>query len=194
MCRSQCDEGHGSRGDRSVLRGFPVSRFARYAACRHAGGTETIINPLPLRNIMAGVFHWVKVRLFCHATEDEDMLRGIMARMIGTDDMDAEVSEGHHGNMMIILSADLKGDRECRGLFGVLGKDVICGILDGLEERIDEDCTFRLRLDKQAAVLERYEIAHHGDVISVTCKIVSHPARKEIAEKNMRAFLGELLL
>ena len=142
---------------------------------------------------MAPVFHWIKIRMFCYATEDEERLHGLMCGISGKDDFDAEMSDGHHGNSMVILSAELKGDRECRGLFERLWNGIAAEILGSLGERIDEDCTFYLRLDKQAAVNERYEIAHHGDVISVTCKIASHPARKEIAEKNMRIFLEGMI-
>jgi len=142
---------------------------------------------------MGAVFHWVKVRLFCYATEDEEKLHIVMKNISGTDDFHAEMSDGHHGNTMIILTADIKGNSECAGLFGRLGKDVIEGILSGLDDRMDEDCTFYLRLDKQAAVSERYEIAHHGDVVSITCKVASHPARKEIALNNMRKFLDDVL-
>jgi len=131
--------------------------------------------------------------MFCYATEDEDRLHDLMLRITGADEIDAEISDGHHGNDMIIFSVSLGKDRECGELFKRLGTDVVNEILDKLGDRIDDDCTFYLRLDKQAAVLERYEIAHHGDVLSITCKIVSHPARKEIAEKNMRTFLGSLL-
>jgi RNA binding exosome subunit len=138
---------------------------------------------------MAGVFHWVKVRLFCYATEDQEKLNDLMVSISGTKDFGAEMSDGHHGNSMIILSAELKNGSECTELFRRLGKDVIGSLLDELDKRIDEDCTFYMRLDKQAAVLERYEIAHHGDVISITCKIASHPARKEIAVNNMKIFL-----
>ena len=142
---------------------------------------------------MGAVFHWVKVRLFCYATEDEEKLHNVMRNISGTDDFHAEMSDGHHGNAMTILTADIKNNNECAGLFKRLGKDVIEGILNALEDRIDEDCTFYLRLDKQAAVSERYEIAHHGDVVSITCKIASHPARKEIAANNMRTFLSDAL-
>jgi len=138
---------------------------------------------------MANVFHWVKIRMFCYATEDEEKLHGIMRNISGTDDFHAEMSDGHHGNDMVILSAEMKSNSDCKKLFGRLGKDTVSSIIDELGKRIDEDCTFYLRLDKQAAVSERYEIAHHGDVVSITCKIVSHPARKEIAEGNMRRFL-----
>ena len=142
---------------------------------------------------MAGVFHWVKIRSFCYATEDENKLRRIMTDISGTEDIGIEMSDGHHGNSMAILTADIKGDRKCRELFGRLGKDVIGHILRDIDSMIDDDCTFRMRLCKQAAVSERYEIVRHGDVVSITCKIASHPARKDIAEKNMIVFLESLL-
>jgi len=141
---------------------------------------------------MAGTFHWIKIRLFCYATEDEERLHGLMTEISGIEDFDAEMSDGHHGNSMIILSADLKNDAECKALFTRFGKDVIDSITENIDERIDEDCTFYMRLGKQEAVLGRYEIAHHGDVISVTAKIVSHPARKEIAVNNMKKFLENI--
>ncbi|MDR2866847.1 MAG: exosome protein [Methanomassiliicoccaceae archaeon] len=141
---------------------------------------------------MASVFHWVRIKLFCYATEDEEKLHDLMCRIAGTDDFDAEMSDGHHGNSMIIFTAELKKDAECAGLFGRFGKEVIDDVLNGLDNRIDDDCVFHLRLDKQAAVQERYEIAHHGDVVSVTCKIASHPARKVIASSNMKRFLEDL--
>lgn len=143
---------------------------------------------------MAEVFHWMKVRIFCYATEDQEKLHDLMRRISGKEDFDAEMSDGHHGNSMIILSAELKRDGECRDLFKRLGNDAVTYILTNLSERIDDDCTFHLRLDKQAAVQESYKIAHHGDVVSITCKIASHPARKDIAEANMRNFLEGLLL
>jgi RNA binding exosome subunit len=142
---------------------------------------------------MAGAFHWTKVRLFCYATEDEEKLRDLIVSIAGTDEIDEEVSDGHHGNRMIIFSADLKGDAECGRLFGRLGKDIVTSVIDDIDNRMDDDCTFYMRIDKQSAVSGVYEIAHHGDVVSVTCKVASHPARKEIAAKNMRRFLENVL-
>ncbi|MCL1984473.1 MAG: exosome protein [Methanomassiliicoccaceae archaeon] len=142
---------------------------------------------------MAGVFHWVRIMLFCYATEDQEKLHDLMTRISGTGDFNAEISDGHHGNQMVILSAELKNDRECRELFGRLGKDVLSYLLSDLDNRVDDDCVLYLRVDKQAAVLERYEVAHHGDVISITSKIVSHPAKKETAVRNVKEFLEKIL-
>jgi len=130
--------------------------------------------------------------MFCYATEDEEKLHEIMKNISGTEDFHAEMSDGHHGNAMVILSVEMKNNNECKKLFKRFGKDTISSVTDELDKRIDDDCTFYLRLDKQAAVFEKYEIAHHGDVISVTCKVVSHPARKEIAVNNMKKFLDEV--
>ena len=148
-----------------------------------------IIKTAPTLFVHMGIFHWVKVRLFCYATEDEEKLHDLIVNVAGTDEVDAEISDGHHGNQMIIFSADLKKDAECRSLFQRLGKDIVNELIANVNERVDDDCTFYLRIDKQAAVLGRYVIAHHGDVISITCKIASHPARKELAVKNMLEFL-----
>ena len=35
--------------------------------------------------------------------------------------------------------------------------------------------------------------AHHGDVISITGKVASNPARKEVAMENMTQFLKKLI-
>ena len=140
-----------------------------------------------------GVFHWVKIRLFCYATEDEERLHDLIVSVAGTDEADAEISDGHHGNQMIIFSADLKGDAECRELFRRLGKDIVSEIAGNIDGRMDDDCVFYMRLDKQAAVSGRYAIAHHGDVVSITCKIASHPAKKELAVNNMKKFLDAVM-
>ena len=52
---------------------------------------------------------------------------------------------------------------------------------------------FYTRLDKQRAVCGEYKIAHHGDVISITGKVASNPARKEVAMENMTQFLKKLI-
>lgn len=142
---------------------------------------------------MAGTFHWVKIRLFCYSTEDETRLEELMTSINGGNDFQKELTEGHHGNTLVIMESEMTKDRETRPLFAGLGMELVSEIIDDLDNKIDEDCVFHLRLDKQKALGGEYRIAHHGDVISVTAKIVSHPARKENAVANMRSFLERLL-
>ena len=145
---------------------------------------------------MASAFHWIKIKAVCYATEDEDRIHDTMVQLIGTDDeevFDIDISEGLHGNPITVIDANLTHSKECERLFRNLGNDVLSGILDGLEDRIDDDDTFYVRLDKQKAVQGTYEISHSGDVISITGKVAAHPARKEIAVKVMREFIQRLL-
>jgi len=112
--------------------------------------------------------------------------------LLGTDEFTEDVSEGEHGDTMLILEARLTKQREYNALFRKLGSDIREWIKEDVENRVDEDCVFYMRLDKQKAVRGEYEVAHHGDVISITGKIQSHPARKDVAEANIVAFLDSL--
>ena len=78
-------------------------------------------------------------------------------------------------------------------VFSNLGKDLLEQLVDDVDNRIDDDCVFYTRLDKQKAVCGEYAVAHHGDVISITGKVASNPAKKEVAMKNFTAFIDSLL-
>ena len=138
---------------------------------------------------MTGTFHWIRVRLFCYSTENHERLEEILTELTGTSEFTKEITEGHHGNPITILDCELTREKDAERLFGNI-RPVLDDILEGLEDKIDDDCVFYMRLDKQKAVLNEYAIAHHGDVISITGKLVSHPARKNIAAENMRSFLN----
>ncbi|MBR3411009.1 MAG: exosome protein [Candidatus Methanomethylophilaceae archaeon] len=137
-------------------------------------------------------FHWVRVQVFCYATERQELLEETLAELLGTDEFTEDISEGEHGDTMLILEARLTKQREYNALFRKLGSDIREWIKEDVENRVDEDCVFYMRLDKQKAVRGEYEVAHHGDVISITGKIQSHPARKDVAEANIVAFLDSL--
>lgn len=108
------------------------------------------------------------------------------------DEYSEDESVGEHGNVMTILEARLTHQRQYRGLFSTLGPEVADWILSDIDNRIDEDCVFYLRLDKQIAVQGVYEPAHHGDVVAITGKVQAHPARKEVAVRVLSEFLTGL--
>ena len=135
-------------------------------------------------------FHWLRVQTFCYATEDEELVHDTFAYMVGTEDFEVDIAEGEHGNRTIIMQHDMTKQKEFLALFERFPQDVLDGIVEDLDNRIDEDCFFYIRVDKQKAVQGVYEIAHHGDVVAVTGKVVSHPAKKEVAMRNARAFFS----
>ena len=138
---------------------------------------------------MQVTFHWLRVQTFCYAPERKELIGETMTELLGTDEFEVDVSEGEHGNTMLILSQRLTKQKEFNALFSKLGANIRDAIVEDIDNRIDEDCVFYIRLDKQKAVQGIYDIAHHGDVISITGKVQSHPARKDVATRNMLAFL-----
>ncbi len=142
---------------------------------------------------MPGTFHWIRLQTFCYATEDEGRVMGTFAALAGTEKFSAETSEGEHGNRMTVLSYTLSHQRECRELFSKFDQSLIQELLEDVDNRIGEDCTFRARLDKQRAVQGEYAISHTGDVITVTGKVAANPAKRDIAAGIVRGFLESLI-
>lgn len=142
---------------------------------------------------MQATFHWLRIETFCYATEKEELVSQTFRDLIGTDEFQTDVSESEHGNQMLILQHMATKQREMDEIFSRLGKELLQALSDDLENRIDEDCVFYTRLDKQRAVCGEYRVAHHGDVISITGKVASNPARKEVAMENMTQFLKKLI-
>lgn len=137
---------------------------------------------------MQGTFHWLRVQAFCYATEDEKLVGEAMAALVGDEGFEREETEGEQGNRIVLMEAELTKQKQFDALFSCLAP-IVPRLIDDIDARIDEDCTFYTRLDKQSAVKCVIRTAHGGDVISVTGKVVSHPARKEIATANLLRYL-----
>ena len=134
-------------------------------------------------------FHWIRVQTFCYATERQDLIEDTLKELLGEIEFEEEISESEHGNTMMILETRVTKQREFTELFSKLSDEVLDFILEDIDNRVDEDDMFYIRLDKQKAVQGIYEIAHHGDVISIFGKVQAHPAKKEVAVKVLREFV-----
>lgn len=142
---------------------------------------------------MQGTFHRLRVQLFCYATEDEERLHEMMAELLDDEEFDIDICDGEHGNRLIIMQSELRKQNEFKALFSKLGPKLAESLIKDIDNRIDDDCTFYLRIDKQKALEGVYRMVHHGDVIAITGKVASHPARKEIATKNLLEFLEDFI-
>ena len=141
---------------------------------------------------MQAPFHWLRVETFIYATEKEDLVTETFANLAGVEEFNTFDSESEHGNRMLVLQAMMTHKREQEGVLRRLGADLVREVYDHAEDKIDDDCVLYIRLDKQKAVCGEYAVAHHGDVISVTGKVASNPARKEVAVRNLRDLLRSL--
>jgi RNA binding exosome subunit len=136
-------------------------------------------------------FHYVDLRAFCYATEGEKRVGDALRTFLPDDvELDRAESEGFHGDRILVLSARLERADEMRHVLSALTElDGIEAVIDELDYRVDEDCTFFLTLDKQAAF--RGEVAR-GDGITLRAKVEAYPARKESAVENVRETLEGL--
>lgn len=134
--------------------------------------------------------HWIEVRAYVHATEDEDRVsKAIDAVCVGPD-LAREVLEGHFGNPIVRLSRRLETVDEIRAAWerwrsaGTLSE-----ISKELEGRIDEDGILHLRLDKQAAYGGRLALAREGDPIDVRIKLKVYRVKEDEILRVARGLL-----
>jgi len=141
---------------------------------------------------MASVpFHYVDLRAFCYATEDEKRVESALRTVLPEGvELDREESEGYHGDRILVLSARIGNADGVRHVLDRLADLPDAeGLLDELDERVDENCSLFLRLDKQAAF--RGEI-RRGAGITLRAKVEAYPAKRAAAVENARAALSRL--
>jgi RNA binding exosome subunit len=125
-------------------------------------------------------FHYVDLRTFCYATEDEKRVEAALRTFLpeGTE-LERTVTEGHNGDRIVVLSVRLERADDIRH---VLARLTDLGSFDRLlaelEDRIDDNCAFFIGLDKQAAYGGDVEL---GDGLMLRGKVEAYPAKKEKA-------------
>jgi len=136
---------------------------------------------------------YLSFRAFVHATENEDRVVLAMKLATGLDEFSRVEVDGHHGNPIVILEGDVRKKRDIRRFFSLMEGDDIIELLNSLEDRVEEDSHFYMRLDKQEAYLGRLRLAVDEDVIQVRGAVVSYPKNREAGLASMREFLQSFL-
>ena len=141
---------------------------------------------------MSGVpFHYVDLRTFCYSTEDEKRVEAALRTFLPEEtEIEREETEGHHGDRILVLSVRLERADDVRYVLSTLaGLEDFEGLMDELEERIDENCAFFIQLDKQAAFNGDVEL---GSGLMLRGKVEAYPAKKERAIETAEEALAEL--
>jgi len=128
-------------------------------------------------------FHYVDLRTFCYATEDDKRVEAALRHYLPEEfEIEVAPTEGHHGDRIVVLSARVENADEMRHVLGQVAElDQIDRVMDELDERVDENCSLFLRLDKQAAFNGRSEL---GEGITLRAKVEAYPAKHEAAVEN----------
>lgn len=137
--------------------------------------------------------HYVDVRTFCYATEDDDRVEDALRSFLPEEfEIERASSEGHYGDPIVVLSARVEKADGIRSVLSALDglsdsdRDELIGQLD---ERVDENCSFFVTFDKQAAVDGGIAL---GDGITMRAKVEAYPAKQEAAVENAQEILKEL--
>ncbi len=133
------------------------------------------------------MFHWIELRTFCHATEEEARVLAAMRLILPEAEPARQALEGQFGYPLVILTARAETATLVRVLWqrvlAALGKEEV---LRGLEDRLDAHGVYHLRLDKQKAYLGRIELTASADVITFRAKIAAFPNRPELVVEVLR--------
>jgi len=124
-------------------------------------------------------FHYVDLRAFCYVTEDEKRVEDALRTFLPEEfEIDRAGSEGYYGDRILVFSARVETADGIRAVLDRLA-DLPAGDLDRLadelEDRVDENCSFFVSLDKQAAYGGE---ARLGDGITLRGKVEAYPAKK----------------
>ena len=132
--------------------------------------------------------HYVDLRAFAYATEDEPRVeRALRTYLPEAASIDRVETTGHHGDRIVVLTARVETADEVRYVLDRLRElEDFEAVLDELDDRVDEDCSFHLSLDKQAAYRGT---VRRGRGIQLRAKVEAYPARRPAAVENARAAL-----
>ena len=130
-------------------------------------------------------FHYVDLRAFCYATEDEKRVEAALRTYLPEEfPIERAESEGHYGDRIVVLSARVENADEVRHVLSqVATLDDIDDVRAELDDRVDDNCSFFLRLDKQAAF---NGLVRLGEGITLRAKVEAYPAKHEKAVANAR--------
>jgi hypothetical protein len=138
---------------------------------------------------MASVpFHYVDLRAFCYATEDEKRVEEALRTYLPEEfPIERAETEGYHGDRILVLSARVENADDVRHVLSRLRESADLGRVEAeLDDRVTENCELFLTLDKQEAFHGEVSL---GEGITLRAKVEAYPAKKEAAVENVRETL-----
>jgi RNA binding exosome subunit len=130
----------------------------------------------------------IEARAFSLATELSQRVESAILNLFPEEfrkevEMSVTKAEGHSGYDIQIVVARLKKERGCEPtldyIFTGFDNRNRRRVRNSLHRRLNENCLFFLRIDKQAAFLGKIALADGPDVISVKINIKQYPKCKQ---------------
>jgi RNA binding exosome subunit len=133
--------------------------------------------------VMPGKFAEISVETFVNATEDPDKVKHALTVLFGTEwEISTETVDGSFGNPIVLMRIRLhrKGDVD-KVLRRMLGFEFISHSLDRVDDRLDDNMVYHVRLDKASSYLGEPRLWNGGEAIEIRIKVVTYPRSREEA-------------
>jgi RNA binding exosome subunit len=132
-------------------------------------------------------YHFLRISAFVHATEDEDKVRASIENLLGEplpDDIKITSTEGFHHNPIIYMVLELIRSKDIRRILTRWEEsDFWRKAKEDIEDRLDEDLTYHVRMDKQKACEGELALWKGGGAIDIQLKPATYPASRDGAIK-----------
>lgn len=134
--------------------------------------------------------HYIDLRAFSYATEDDKRVEEALRTFLPEDfELERTENVGHHGDRIAVFSARVENADDMRYVLDQLGEvEEADRVIREMDERVDENTSLFLRLDKQAAF---NGLVRLGQGITLRGKVEAYPAKKEAAVENAREVLAD---
>ena len=139
------------------------------------------------------IAHNVTIKVFAKEGEDAEKIKKGLSKMIPLDfdkekiKIDETTAEGFENKKINIFEIKLEKERHITKFFENLlekiserQKDML---LKQIDSRIDEECNFFIRLDKEKIFDNGYLITDSGDCYHIKTAVAAYPSKKEAAKK-----------
>ena len=141
------------------------------------------------------MIHNIRYRVFIYENEDKDEILEALLNILPTAVPEIEEAEGLLEEKMLILSGTVSKKRETKeflnNLTHSIGEDQLIKFYNDLDRKMDEKGNLFLRLSKEKAAEEEWEILDGGDSIHLKIKIAAYPAKKDVAIKKISEIFPE---
>ncbi|MEW5841419.1 RNA-binding domain-containing protein [Nitrososphaera sp.] len=135
-------------------------------------------------------FSGAEVNLVLHATEDREKVLAAVEAALGVSGFEEEASEGHFGNRILLLRANVANSRQAGELFARIASALNSPdrqhLADYIDEYSDERGNLYLRLDKQRLCSNGRVALAESDAVRIKFK----PVRRYQPSGNVSSYRG----
>lgn len=143
--------------------------------------------------------HNITISVFSNEGEDSEKIKEGLIKLAALDmekekiKIEQEKAEGVLGNRIDIFKINLEKERHVksflRNLFSKLSQQQKELLVKQTETRVDDECRFFLRLDKNKLLEGKYWITEKGDCYHIKILIAAYPAKKENAVEIVKKLI-----